>query len=1086
MKATELNPDRSMSKTTDSKLFYPDCDKYLFDLSKGMSTSEVGDLLDSAKRKQTIYLPLDVDCEFQTYSQAHKELLDSNGLGSITLTTQIKAIGLAGGLIFAHWDLVNTGRVPRHNALKTDFAVLDYLQALGIDATVTIPQTRAERAYLGAVSRKRALHIIAYAHFAVADFPRLFRGYLQETILKMCRQKVDNSLIEQKRRLTTQYNYKKVSREFIRPKWLITIDGIAYSLQITVIDSGAVHGPVSLDSLAQNTGTVLSSKNDLSLSDKQNMITTYFDKAEEFDRYSLGDLAVYQILTNNNEKFKEVYQALGLSHRAQIPALTIGSTISQLFKQASLELFSQPLEKHGLEDKDLIELICTPSSAQQLINREHTTGGLNAKVLGGRCYNPRPKDTRDFGIIADTDISGCYGEGMRNQTYPYGNPVIIEYPKKSRNNDYLTLRQFIKKHGSELVAGLWQAWFTVKGELPNPQDFFNSYLPPKKWAELTNESDHLEENWLELPDFTKIYSHQIENGLLTHDGYQWLMKVASRTLRNYILDNGYITTAMFYPASERVKNPEELIDKLLSQKEKNTSEVQKVKGKTEVVNTDRECKAWYGVNLGEFLVNDLLTQRNKYKPVTKLYGKIRRLKAEGLGEEELVSQLSSDIERVKSLVDTSTEQLLQDSLSLSKHPLDSLFKLSTNTLYGVTVSKYFKTSNTVVGNNITARARALAWYMEKALFTHNSITDGGAFNINRVAYAKPGRKLNETNSTLTNRKTSKELDKNHVRYAHIGGYDSISWVKETTDIKFVKGSESVVMRGPEAKEYIDTLISKHLREQFPGIDVLWAETTDIKENPRIGQFGFETKGLVRESAYHGQSNYIFRGGFHELYKGKPEFIAMRSYRKNEGVVRDFLSQLLEHPEEIERQTPFEKTSIIKVGDYKQRYNSFYSKHNYIPGDTLHTCGLLRELSLSQFTFKNREQRETWEKHVTRLKEHKGQSLEMYFETKEGKLKYQSMVETVDLAISQGVPDFKKFIDRHYNRTDLEHPSFMEYQIMKQTLAQYGIINHTLEDDNDDWGDLEPVTVDYGEWGEQFFSESVAASDDDLEDLEFDL
>lgn len=1076
-----------MKSQNSTNLFYLDCDRYLFDLSTALSWEEIKSL-EQNKKKQVVYLPLNIDCEFQTYSQSYKDLFDKTGLGSLTLTTQIGSISPdIEPEIFAHWDLINTGKSPRHDALRSDFAILDYLEKLGISSKISIPQNQAERAYYRAVSKRRVIHIILYAHFAVADFPRLFRGHLQNSILEMCRKQIDNSVIRQKRRLTTEYSYKSISKEYIKPKWILTLEDIPYGLQISVIDSGALHGPVSLDSLAQNTGTKLESKHDLDLSDKQNMLITYFDKPSKFDRYSLGDLAVYQILSNNCEKFREIYSALGYEHRAQIPNLTIGATIANLFKQASLDLFSKGGEQYQIKDNELIDLICLPSSAQHLIDRENTTGGLNAKVLGGRCYNPRPLDIKDCGVIADTDISGCYGEGMRNQIYPYGNPVILDYPKQSKHNNYLTIRQFYKQYGSELLPGLYQIWFTVEGVLPSPQDFFNSYLPPKKWSELKSDTQHTEENWLEFPDQTKIYSHQIENGLLTHDGYQWLTKICSRTLRNYILDNSRIVTSMFYPISERVDSPEQLLEKILNQTEENTSEfVNNSEGKIEVVNTDRDCKSWYGINLGEFLVNNLLTERNRYKPATKLYGAIRRLKGEGLGDSEIVSQLSNSFKTVSNLIGNTTQQILTDSEHLSKHPLDSLFKLATNTLYGVTVSKYFKTSNTVVGNNITGRARSLAWYMEKGLFTHNSITDGGAFNVNRVAYGKPKRKLNDTNSVLTNRKTLKELDKNHVRYGAIGGYDSIEWVGETNNVRFVKGTQIVDMVGPQAKDYIDVLISEHLRNQFSGIDILHAKTTDIRGNSRLGQFGFETKGLVRESGFHGQSNYIFRGGFHDLYKSKPEFIAMRSYKKNEQVVSDFLSQILEHPEEISRQSPFQKTQIIKVGEYKQRYNSFYKQHNFIPGDTLHTCGLLRELSLSQFTFQTRNQRETWEKHVTRLKDHNGQSLEMYFETVDGKVRYQDMVKTVDLAISQGLENFKSFIDKHRNMREIEHPSYIEYQNLKEKLGEYGISHHTLEDSSDEWGDLETTSYDYGEWGESYFSESISPDLEDLEELNFEL
>jgi hypothetical protein len=47
--------------------------------------------------------------------------------------------------------------------------------------------------------------------------------------------------------------------------------------------------------------------------------------------------------------------------------------------------------------------------------------------------------------------------------------------------------------------------------------------------------------------------------------------------------------------------------------------------------------------------------------------------------------------------------------------LNELYKLVINTIYGDMVSPYFDIGNVVVGNNIIARARAMAWYMEKGL-----------------------------------------------------------------------------------------------------------------------------------------------------------------------------------------------------------------------------------------------------------------------------------------------------------------------------------------------------------------------------------
>lgn len=1061
------------------------------DLSTGLTSSDLLLASTSPIKRARYFLPIDVDTEFQTYNPDVAPLMEEHNLGSITISTQLRAVGLEKGLIFSHWDMEKTGHEPRHNRLYSDWAVIDYLRALGIDASVTIAQTSTERAYLRVLNKKRTVHIILYAHFAVADIPRLFRGPLQQTILEYCRDKVGGASITQKRRLITETrfkgNNKEQTKEFITLPWYLTMEGVDYGIRLTVIDSGALHGPISLNELAQNVGLVLDSKSDLTSEDKSKMLETYYTKSESFDSYALGDVCIYDLLAKNAQKFEEVYKALGIN-KNQLPKLTIGATIAQLFEQKTFELFREAMEKTGLEEKDLIDLVCKPSSADELMQHGHTTGGINAKVLGGRCYNPRPLDTVDKGIIDDLDIGSCYGEGMRIQDYVYGSPTIIEYPKESKNNGFQSLREFFKTYGKELVSGLWQLWFTVE-DLPSPQDFFNSYHPPKKWSDLKTETDLLDSgSWLELPDFTKIYSHQIENGLLTHDGYQWLMFICSKSLRDYILDNSIVTSAMFFPRSKRVKSPIELLQSFQPTEDKNTSEFDSETGNK--ISIERNGGYWYGINLGKLLVTDLLLLRNKYKKVTKFFGSVRNLKNQGLSEIDLLRKIKEDSNLDKSAKDAmeisgnSLGSLIGDSANFSKHPLDSLFKLCTNTLYGVTISKYFKTSNTVVGNNITARARALAWYMEKGLFTHNSITDGGAFNINRVAYAKPGRRLTDKNTVLVNRKSRTELNHSNVIYRPIGGYDSIEWEGTNQDIVFIKGQDRKILEGPAAKQFIDTLVPVHLREQFPKVDVLWTETSDIYGNKRIGQYGFESKGLVKNSAYHGQSNYIFTEGFHDLYKRGPMFLAMRSYDKgkNIDVIINFLTQLLEHPNQLERQSPFEKTQIIKVGDYRQRFNSFYSNHSFIPGDTLFTCGLLREFSLSQFTFRNRKQRESWEKHITKLKENYGQSIEGYFENKDGTLNYQKMIETVDLAISLGVDNFKTFIDKHRNQPQTDHPNYQQYLDLKQILARYGIINPNL----DDCLDFFDSDIDYGDYGKSLFEDSDVADIDSLEDWEFEL
>ena len=72
-------------------------------------------------------------------------------------------------------------------------------------------------------------------------------------------------------------------------------------------------------------------------------------------------------------------------------------------------------------------------------------------------------------------------------------------------------------------------------------------------------------------------------------------------------------------------------------------------------------------------------------------------------------------------------------------PMNELYKLFTNTTYGVTVSPFFTVSNVILAQNITGRIRTAIWLHEKALNTLQSITDGGILNLNRVYWPpKPG------------------------------------------------------------------------------------------------------------------------------------------------------------------------------------------------------------------------------------------------------------------------------------------------------------------------------------------------------------
>ena len=52
------------------------------------------------------------------------------------------------------------------------------------------------------------------------------------------------------------------------------------------------------------------------------------------------------------------------------------------------------------------------------------------------------------------DIIGCYNNGLKHQLYPIEHPVIVSYPRQSKQNQYDSLRKFLKHYCKKLVYDL--------------------------------------------------------------------------------------------------------------------------------------------------------------------------------------------------------------------------------------------------------------------------------------------------------------------------------------------------------------------------------------------------------------------------------------------------------------------------------------------------------------------------------------------------------------------------------------------------------------------------------------------------------
>jgi hypothetical protein len=82
----------------------------------------------------------------------------------------------------------------------------------------------------------------------------------------------------------------------------------------------------------------------------------------------------------------------------------------------------------------------------------------------------------------------------------------------------------------------------------------------------------------------------------------------------------------------------------------------------------------------------------------------------------------------------STKNIIDKDLFNEYEALQNFFKNVINTVYGVIASIYFKVSNVILANNITAKARLNVFMMKIVLQGTQSITDGTVYSPQNVLY----------------------------------------------------------------------------------------------------------------------------------------------------------------------------------------------------------------------------------------------------------------------------------------------------------------------------------------------------------------
>lgn len=305
---------------------------------------------------------------------------------------------------------------------------------------------------------------------------------------------------------------------------------------------------------------------------------------------------------------------------------------------------------------------------------------LLALVNGGRCINENPL-RMVLQDVFDIDMASCYGSSLAQFIYPLGIPTILTGVVKE--GEGCKSLADMAKHFAEME--MWQAVCHTDEPLSFQQDliFSNPDTNPQKIYRTILGEKYEDDDEIESPlERTHInggfclINREIKNGILTAESYNILKKVSTRSEWKELSQKLKIDVLAGYKSSDKV-SPSEYVKIVTNPHLRGAFEC---KDGDEI---DNRTRAWVGLPLSGF-IKPLLAVRKSYK------------------KQKLVKGDQFD--------------LLQDTC-----------KLFINTLYGVMASPYFHTSNAILANNITDRARVGVWMVSKALGTNMSITDGGAY-----------------------------------------------------------------------------------------------------------------------------------------------------------------------------------------------------------------------------------------------------------------------------------------------------------------------------------------------------------------------
>ena len=990
-----------------------------------------------------------------------KELEKSKSARNQMISTQVKHCVNDDPILFFNpqiKNLVSQYVGDKELFYKENFHVLDYLKQKGMDVKILRKNHELSRQDFlknhGIDANKKEFPtctITIYAFFLLAELCKIFEGNLLDDIVY----NIGKNKIQMNRRVSTGM-MKKFS-----PNWLIEINGAAYKVALDFADTGALQGNISFGDNLKNLEMGTDAKN-LMDDYKSNMLYGLLKHPEEWKRYALGDLLVYDVYKKFSGLINKVYEELKIPGMYVAPKLTIGSTVNNLGEAILLNhLGYEDRNKESL--KELYEFTIHGSSKtignysneagakkdKDRIRRKHT----GAKVAGGRCFLNKQMllATTDY-TLCDIDISSAYTSIASTLSFYFGCPVVQSFTEHK-----VTLRQFLKHYGKKILKRGFKLIVETKELLEYEQDLLVSF-PNLRFA--TSPSYDKEGNITKVDKCvntdnmeTAIYTTDLHNTPLGWDDLNIILDSWQSEQREEFLDKVNLISAIYYPKGFECKTIQELKDKQEDHNQKSNGRFTDVMPHSWIDNEEGDLSHyWYSTNFGRLMMSEIIQLRRKNKK--------------------------------------------------NNYSLSYLFKLIGNTVYGNAVSKHFKISNVVFASNITAMCRAAMWCAEKALDIHQTITDGGVFFLNEVLHRYRdkldasalvrGYCKSKQEMSLKRKWKKRPITKDGKKIDYIEGkgwmcdgvlyefdYEKVKPLEDNYfKLKSKFGEKSVQTKAAEKLleaeltglnsflRKINQLALDHVKSQFPKVDLFNGEFEKIKTGENgvgetdykddyiyetvNGLLEFEVKNVCNWSVFHGSADYMYNNTTNNLttkmrgYESKKGLLAVRmedntfiydeSYYNEISPTQRFLDDIRLNPNNVSIPLSYFKNSILKINEFKKNYKRMWYHTNLLPGDSIKQFMTIPIYSM-RHKFRTHRQHKAWQKYQSRLKRRGGGlGFEQFYLNDDGTIRYQDMVADIDKYIREGVENPVDVFDKDRN--------FFRIMKYKKNKKKYQIIlNH---------------------------------------------